>query len=45
MHRFPENGEVGQKFREAELDYLVQSEAGACSVAENYVGLPLDFGE
>lgn len=45
MHRFPENGEIGQKFQEAELDYLIHSEAGARSVAENYVGLPLDFGE
>jgi p-hydroxybenzoate 3-monooxygenase len=45
MHRFPENGEIGQKLQEAELDYLIHSEAGARSVAENYVGLPLDFGE
>lgn len=45
MHRFPENGEIGQKLQEAELDYLTHSEAGARSVAENYVGLPLDFGE
>jgi len=44
MHRFPDQGEIGQKFQEAELDYLVHSEAGARSVAENYVGLPLDFG-
>ena len=45
MHRFPENGEIGQKFQEAELDYLINSEAASRSVAENYVGLPLDFGE
>jgi len=45
MHRFPENGEIGQKFQEAELDYIIHSEAGARSVAENYVGLPLNFGE
>lgn len=44
MHRLPDNGEIGQKLQEAELDYLVHSEAGARSVAENYVGLPLDFG-
>jgi p-hydroxybenzoate 3-monooxygenase len=44
MHRFPENGEIGQKLQEAELDYLIHSEAGSRSVAENYVGLPLDFG-
>ena len=45
MHRFPDSGEIGQRFQEAELDYLIHSEAGARSVAENYVGLPLDFGE
>ena len=45
MHRFTENGEIGQKLQEAELDYIVHSEAGSRSVAENYVGLPLNFGE
>ncbi|WP_396434983.1 4-hydroxybenzoate 3-monooxygenase [Limnohabitans sp.] len=45
MHHFPENGEIGQKFQDAELDYLVHSEAGSLSLAENYVGLPLNFGE
>jgi p-hydroxybenzoate 3-monooxygenase len=44
MHRFPENGEFGQKIQEAELDYLVNSKAASASLAENYVGLPLDFG-
>lgn len=45
MHRFPEDGPIAAKFQEAELDYLLHSEAGARSIAENYVGLPLDFGE
>ncbi len=45
MHHFPENGDIGQKFQEAELDYLIHSEAGARTIAENYVGLPLNFGE
>jgi p-hydroxybenzoate 3-monooxygenase len=45
MHRFPDPGEIGQKLQEAELDYIVHSEAGSRSVAENYVGLPLNFGE
>lgn len=40
MHRFPENGEFGQKIQEAELDYLVHSRAASTSLAENYVGLP-----
>jgi p-hydroxybenzoate 3-monooxygenase len=44
MHRFPETGEFGQKIQEAELDYLVNSESLSTSLAENYVGLPLDFG-
>ncbi len=45
MHNFPENGPIGQKLQEAELDYIVNSDVGARSVAENYVGLPLNFGE
>jgi p-hydroxybenzoate 3-monooxygenase len=45
MHRFPENGEIGQKFQEAELEYLIHSESGSKTIAENYVGLPLDFGD
>jgi len=45
MHHFPENGEIGQKFQEAELDYLIHSESGSRTIAENYVGLPLNFGE
>ena len=40
MHRFPENGDFGQKIQEAELDYLTNSVAGSTSLAENYVGLP-----
>ena len=45
MHHFPENGEIGQKFQEAELDYLIHSASGSRTIAENYVGLPLNFGE
>ncbi len=44
MHRFPESGLIEQKLQDAELDYLVHSEAAAQSLAENYVGLPLRFG-
>ena len=43
MHRFPDNGEFGQKIQEAELDYLIRSEAAATALAENYVGLPFSF--
>ncbi|MFB9948531.1 4-hydroxybenzoate 3-monooxygenase [Rhizobium puerariae] len=40
MHRFPDTGEFGQKIQEAELDYLVGSQAASTALAENYVGLP-----
>lgn len=42
MHRFPESGEFGRKIQEAELDYLVNSQAASTSLAENYVGLPFE---
>ncbi|PIT80865.1 4-hydroxybenzoate 3-monooxygenase [Limnohabitans sp. JirII-31] len=45
MHQFPDTAGFGQKVQEAELDYLVHSEAASHSLAENYVGLPLNFGE
>jgi p-hydroxybenzoate 3-monooxygenase len=45
MHRFPEEGPIATKFQDAELDYLFHSQSGARTIAENYVGLPLDFGE
>jgi p-hydroxybenzoate 3-monooxygenase len=42
MHRFPDTGEFGQKIQEAELDYLVHSQAASTSLAENYVGLAME---
>lgn len=45
MHRYPDDGAIAARFQEAELDYLMHSEAGLRTVAENYVGLPLTFGE
>ncbi len=45
MHRFPGDEEITAKFQRAELDYLMHSENGARTIAENYVGLPLDFGQ
>jgi p-hydroxybenzoate 3-monooxygenase len=44
MHRFPEEGPIAAKFQQAELDYLLHSANGLRTIAENYVGLPLDFG-
>ncbi len=40
LHRFPDTGEFGQRIQEAELDYLVHSQAASTALAENYVGLP-----
>ena len=40
LHRFDDEGPVGQRLQEAELDYLTHSDAAAASLAENYVGLP-----
>jgi p-hydroxybenzoate 3-monooxygenase len=39
MHKFPDTAGFGQKIQEAELDYLVHSDAALQSIAENYVGL------
>jgi p-hydroxybenzoate 3-monooxygenase len=40
LHNFPEDGAVGRRLQEAELDYLTHSAAAQTSLAENYVGLP-----
>ena len=45
MHQFPDTGAFGQKMQEAELAYLVQSNAAMTAMAENYVGLDLDFAD
>jgi p-hydroxybenzoate 3-monooxygenase len=45
MHNFPDDGPIQAKLQDAELDYLMNSEAGLRTMAENYVGLPLTFGE
>ena len=41
MHCFPDTGAFGQRMQEAELEYLVNSQAASTVLAENYVGLPL----
>jgi p-hydroxybenzoate 3-monooxygenase len=43
MHQFPDEGVISAKFQQAELDYLLHSRAAQATLAENYVGLPLDF--
>lgn len=42
MHQFPEHTAFEKKMQRAEFDYISQSEAASRSIAENYVGLPLD---
>ncbi len=42
MHPFPDHSPFDKKMQRAEFDYLMQSEAASRTIAENYVGLPLD---
>lgn len=42
MHQFPEHSDFEKRMQRAEFDYLVQSEAASKTIAENYVGLPLE---
>ncbi len=41
-HRFPDRSAFDRKMQVAELDYIRHSRAAQVSVAENYVGLPLE---
>jgi p-hydroxybenzoate 3-monooxygenase len=43
MHKFPDTGAFGQRMQAAELDYLVNSTAASTTMAENYVGLPMEW--
>ncbi len=40
LHRFPDADDFAHRIQQAELDYLVSSEAACRALAENYVGLP-----
>jgi p-hydroxybenzoate 3-monooxygenase len=42
LHRFPDESPFDRHRRLAELDYVTSSRAAAQTLAENYVGLPLD---
>ncbi|MBL6455888.1 4-hydroxybenzoate 3-monooxygenase [Belnapia sp. T6] len=42
LHRFDGGDPFEHKVQVAELDYVCSSRAGAMTLAENYVGLPLD---
>ena len=45
MHRFPDDAAMDDRFQQAELEYLTRSESGSRTLAENYVGLPLNFND
>lgn len=42
LHRFPDDNPFDRRRQLAELDYVTSSHAASKSLAENYVGLPLD---
>jgi p-hydroxybenzoate 3-monooxygenase len=42
LHRFDASNAFDQRRQLAELEYLVSSTAASQSLAENYVGLPMD---
>jgi p-hydroxybenzoate 3-monooxygenase len=42
LHRFDEGEDFQYRMQVAELDYVVGSRAASTSLAENYVGLPME---
>jgi p-hydroxybenzoate 3-monooxygenase len=42
LHRFDDENAFDQRRQLAELDYVISSRAASQSLAENYVGLPLE---
>jgi p-hydroxybenzoate 3-monooxygenase len=42
LHRFPDANPFDQRRQLAELDYVTSSAAASKTLAENYVGLPMD---
>jgi len=43
LHRFPDDDRFGERLQLSQLEYTSRSTAAATSLAENYVGLPVDF--
>jgi p-hydroxybenzoate 3-monooxygenase len=43
LHRFETESEFDHKIKQAELSYVLGSEAGQTTLAENYVGLPYEI--
>lgn len=45
MHQFPSSGPFERRMQEAEFEHIATSETASRSIAENYVGLPLDLAD
>jgi p-hydroxybenzoate 3-monooxygenase len=43
LHRFHDEDDFRYRMQLAELDYVTGSRAAATSLAENYVGLPMEL--
>ncbi|GMA49713.1 4-hydroxybenzoate 3-monooxygenase [Alicyclobacillus contaminans] len=43
LHRFPSHSPFEERVQLAELDYVTSSVVGAQTIAENYVGLPIEW--
>jgi p-hydroxybenzoate 3-monooxygenase len=43
LHRFDDDDVFRHRLQLAELDYVTNSQTAAATLAENYVGLPLDY--
>jgi p-hydroxybenzoate 3-monooxygenase len=43
LHRFPGESPFDYKRQLTDLDYVISSKAALTSLAENYVGLPMDI--
>jgi p-hydroxybenzoate 3-monooxygenase len=43
LHRFTNDNPFDERRQIAELDYVTSSRAAAQTLAENYVGLPMDY--
>ena len=42
LHRFPDQGPIGQRLQEAELAYIRSSEHAQAAMCEQYAGLPFE---
>ena len=42
LHDFPQQSEFDRKMQAADRRYYLQSRAGLTTIAENYVGLPME---